>query len=80
MLIFSHECNFVGFFELYLPSFGSVSAASMASVGHAYTHNFTKSVEGRYVTLSLPGKTRILSLCEVEVYGYPVPTGENQQS
>ncbi|CAF91122.1 unnamed protein product [Tetraodon nigroviridis] len=52
-------------------------ATSIASVGKEYTHNFTKPVEGRYVTLSLPGRTRILSLCEVEVFGYPAPTGEN---
>lgn len=38
---------------------------------------FTNQVEGRYVTLTLPGSNRILTLCEVEVYGYPAPTHEN---
>ncbi|CAJ1062901.1 uncharacterized protein LOC117822690 [Xyrichtys novacula] len=32
---------------------------------------------GRYVTVVLPGAMRILTLCEVEVYGYRAPTGEN---
>ncbi|XP_034554317.1 fucolectin-1-like [Notolabrus celidotus] len=32
---------------------------------------------GRYVTVSLPGSGRYLTLCEVEVYGYLAPTGEN---
>ncbi|RCU34551.1 hypothetical protein DVA81_19360, partial [Acinetobacter baumannii] len=34
-------------------------------------------VEGRYVTLVLPGSGKYLTLCEVEVYGYRAPTGEN---
>ncbi|XP_041650223.1 fucolectin-1-like [Cheilinus undulatus] len=37
----------------------------------------TKLVEGRYVTVTLTGHDKILSLCEVEVYGYRAPTGEN---
>lgn len=53
--------------------------SSIPDVGLSYTHTFTTRVEGRYVTLSLPGKTRILTLCEVEVYGYPAPTGDNPQ-
>lgn len=64
---------------MYLPCSRTGSVASIASVGKAYTHNFSTSVEGRYVTLSLPGKARILSLCEVEVFGFPAPTGENQR-
>ncbi|TNN02853.1 hypothetical protein fugu_010340 [Takifugu bimaculatus] len=50
---------------------------SIPDVELSSTHTFIKGVEGRYVTLSLPGKARILTLCEVEVYGYPAPTGEN---
>ncbi|XP_042279125.1 fucolectin-7-like [Thunnus maccoyii] len=45
--------------------------------GRSYTVTVTKHVEGRYVTVVLPGQGRILTLCEVEVYGYRAPTGEN---
>ncbi|XP_005748015.1 uncharacterized protein LOC102212765 [Pundamilia nyererei] len=43
------------------------------------------SVEGRYVTVFLPGSGKVLNLCEVEVYyGYPLPNvalkGEAAQS
>ncbi|XP_014831728.1 PREDICTED: fucolectin-like, partial [Poecilia mexicana] len=38
---------------------------------------FTSPVKGRYVIVSLPGFNRVLTLCEVEVYGYRAPTGEN---
>ncbi|KAM9309956.1 uncharacterized protein KZ484_025880 [Pholidichthys leucotaenia] len=38
---------------------------------------FSSRVEGRYVTVLLPGPHRALTLCEVEVYGYRAPTGEN---
>ncbi|KAM3867755.1 fucolectin-like [Diretmus argenteus] len=34
-------------------------------------------MEGQYVTVLLPGLNKILKLCEVEVYGYRAPTGEN---
>ncbi|XP_027139397.1 fucolectin-1-like [Larimichthys crocea] len=42
-----------------------------------FTKTFTDRVEGRYVTLLLPGSGKFLTLCEVEVYGYRAPTGEN---
>eukprot|EP00064_Thunnus_orientalis_P022813 superscaffoldBa00008039_g23033 len=45
--------------------------------GRSYTVTVTKHVEGRYVTVVLPGSGRVLTLCEVEVYGYRAPTGEN---
>ncbi|XP_034553429.1 uncharacterized protein LOC117822690 [Notolabrus celidotus] len=45
--------------------------------GRSLTFRFDNPVEGRYVTLKLPGSKRILSLCEVEVYGYHAPAGEN---
>ncbi|XP_068425886.1 uncharacterized protein [Clinocottus analis] len=38
---------------------------------------FTRRVEGRYVTVLLPGAKKVLTLCEVEVYRYRAPTGEN---
>uniref|UniRef100_A0A3Q3VRL9 Fucolectin tachylectin-4 pentraxin-1 domain-containing protein n=1 Tax=Mola mola TaxID=94237 RepID=A0A3Q3VRL9_MOLML len=52
-----------------------VNATLIYSDSHA--HTFSDRVEGRYVTLSLSGPERILTLCEVEVYGYHAPTGEN---
>ncbi|XP_054483033.1 uncharacterized protein LOC129115821 [Anoplopoma fimbria] len=45
--------------------------------GRSLKITFTKLVEGRYVTVVLPGSNRVLTLCEVEVYGYRAPTGEN---
>lgn len=66
-------------FTIYLLCSCSASASSIPDIGLSYTHTFTTRVEGRYVTLSLPGKKRILTLCEVEVYGYPAPTGDNLQ-
>ncbi|XP_034409591.1 fucolectin-6-like [Cyclopterus lumpus] len=42
-----------------------------------FTLTFTERVEGRYVTVLLPGSDKYLTLCEVEVYGYRAPTGEN---
>uniref|UniRef100_A0A8C9Y0Z1 Si:ch211-215k15.4 n=1 Tax=Sander lucioperca TaxID=283035 RepID=A0A8C9Y0Z1_SANLU len=52
-------------------------AISEIPAGRSYTLTFANRVEGRYVTVSLPGSDRTLSLCEVEVFGYRVPTGEN---
>uniref|UniRef100_A0A667XKD5 F5/8 type C domain-containing protein n=1 Tax=Myripristis murdjan TaxID=586833 RepID=A0A667XKD5_9TELE len=43
----------------------------------SFTLNFTSKVEGRYVTVKMEGQNKVLSLCEVEVYGYPAATGEN---
>ncbi|XP_063735002.1 pentraxin fusion protein-like [Eleginops maclovinus] len=45
--------------------------------GRSLKMTFTKLVEGRYVTVTLTGSGRLLTLCEVEVYGYRAPTGEN---
>ncbi|XP_063735000.1 fucolectin-7-like [Eleginops maclovinus] len=44
---------------------------------HLETLTLTERVEGRYVTVVIPGADEILTLCEVEVYGYRAPTGEN---
>ncbi|XP_029307766.1 fucolectin-1-like [Cottoperca gobio] len=46
-------------------------------IGRSLKITFTKRVDGRYVTVALPGLKRVLTLCEVEVYGYRTPTGEN---
>ncbi|XP_031723215.1 uncharacterized protein LOC116394327 [Anarrhichthys ocellatus] len=45
--------------------------------GESVTLTFTERVEGRYVTVVVPGSQKYLTLCEVEVYGYRAPTGEN---
>ncbi|KAK1895062.1 Fucolectin-1 [Dissostichus eleginoides] len=39
-----------------------------------HTMTFTHRVEGRYVTVRIPGNGKVLTLCEVEVYGYHAPT------
>lgn len=46
-------------------------------LGETYSQNVSEGVKGRFVTLALRGTERILTLCEVEVYGYLAPTGEN---
>ncbi|XP_068592337.1 fucolectin-1-like [Cebidichthys violaceus] len=50
---------------------------SHIAAGRSLEITLTRRVEGRYVTVLLPGTNRILTLCEVEVYGYRTPTGEN---
>ena len=42
-----------------------------------FSQTFTDWAEGRYVTLVIPGSRRIITVCEVEIYGYRSPTGEN---
>ncbi|XP_075937417.1 uncharacterized protein LOC142938091 [Anarhichas minor] len=54
-----------------------VGVISHIAAGRSLKITFTRPVEGRYVTVLLPGTKRILTLCEVEVYGYRAPTGEN---
>ncbi|XP_030604707.1 fucolectin-1-like [Archocentrus centrarchus] len=56
------------------PKVGTISQIHAVK---SITVTFTDRVEGRYVTLSLPGSQKILTVCEVEVYGYPAPTEEN---
>ncbi|XP_031135293.1 fucolectin-5-like isoform X1 [Sander lucioperca] len=45
--------------------------------GRSLKITVTSLVKGRYVTVVVPGLKRVLTLCEVEVYGYRAPTGEN---
>uniref|UniRef100_A0A1A8N367 Fucolectin tachylectin-4 pentraxin-1 domain-containing protein n=1 Tax=Nothobranchius pienaari TaxID=704102 RepID=A0A1A8N367_9TELE len=45
--------------------------------GDTYSRHYQRDVKGRYVTVLIAGANKILSLCEVEVYGYRAPTGEN---
>ncbi|KAM9724349.1 pentraxin fusion protein [Menidia menidia] len=44
-------------------------------LGRTLAITLSTEVRGRYVVVVLPGSGRILTFCEVEVYGYPVPTG-----
>ncbi|KAM7382936.1 hypothetical protein PAMP_002630 [Pampus punctatissimus] len=45
--------------------------------GRSFPITLNKHVEGRYVTVVIPGQAKILTLCEVEVFGYPAPTDSN---
>ncbi|XP_051263505.1 fucolectin-1-like [Dicentrarchus labrax] len=54
-----------------------VGVISRIPGGRSLKMTFTGLVQGRYVTVALPGSKKILTLCEVEVYGYRAPTGEN---
>ncbi|XP_041842997.1 fucolectin-7-like [Melanotaenia boesemani] len=56
---------------------GRVATISSIPAGVSHVITLTERVEGRYVTVVIPGSNRILTLCEVEVYGYRAPTGEN---
>ncbi|XP_034094030.1 uncharacterized protein LOC117560974 [Gymnodraco acuticeps] len=50
---------------------------TISTIEALYTLTFTHRVEGRYVTVHIPGEGKSLALCEVEVYGYHAPTEEN---
>ncbi|XP_017164999.1 fucolectin-like [Poecilia reticulata] len=54
-------------------------AATISSIasGASKATNIPGHVEGRYVTIIISGSEKILTLCEVEVYGYRAPTGQN---
>ncbi|KAG9259558.1 hypothetical protein AMEX_G27871 [Astyanax mexicanus] len=45
--------------------------------GRSHTFTWDKGVSGHYVNVIIPGNKRMLILCEVEVYGYPTPHGQN---
>ncbi|KAL7835762.1 hypothetical protein SRHO_G00281090 [Serrasalmus rhombeus] len=45
--------------------------------GFPKTFKFEKGIPGRYVNVFLPGHNLSLVLCEVEVFGYPTPHGQN---
>lgn len=54
-----------------------MATVAAVGMGKTYNHSFSEGVKGRFVTLALRGTERYLTLCEVEVYGYLAPTGEN---
>uniref|UniRef100_A0A3B3TZC0 Si:ch211-215k15.4 n=1 Tax=Poecilia latipinna TaxID=48699 RepID=A0A3B3TZC0_9TELE len=39
--------------------------------------HFCNGMDGRYINIVIPARVEVLTLCEVEVYGYRAPTGEN---
>uniref|UniRef100_A0A3P9Q794 Si:ch211-215k15.4 n=1 Tax=Poecilia reticulata TaxID=8081 RepID=A0A3P9Q794_POERE len=53
-----------------------VAVISRIPLGRTLKITFSSHVEGRYVTVLQPGLNKVLTLCEVEVYGYLAPTGE----
>ncbi|KAL2084799.1 hypothetical protein ACEWY4_020317 [Coilia grayii] len=50
---------------------------SSIPAGRSLTLRWSTGVKGRYVNVLLLGNNRLLTLCEVEVYGYLAPNGEN---
>ncbi|KAL1259902.1 hypothetical protein QQF64_010479 [Cirrhinus molitorella] len=58
---------------------GNQLAAKISSIrgGRSHTFELNKGISGRYVSVVIPERNRVLTLCEVEVYGYPAPDGEN---
>ncbi|XP_064410317.1 uncharacterized protein LOC135352566 [Latimeria chalumnae] len=52
--------------------------ASVSKVRRGSTESFCcGELEGRYVTITIPGREEYLTLCEVEVYGSEAPTTQN---
>uniref|UniRef100_A0A087Y4N1 Fucolectin tachylectin-4 pentraxin-1 domain-containing protein n=1 Tax=Poecilia formosa TaxID=48698 RepID=A0A087Y4N1_POEFO len=51
-----------------------VAVISRIPLGRTLKITFSGHVEGRYVTVLQPGLNQVLTLCEVEVYGYHAPT------
>ncbi|KAK1880927.1 Fucolectin-1 [Dissostichus eleginoides] len=68
--------SFMFFFLFHFCSL-SFRAGTITTAEALYTMTFTHRVEGRYVTVRIPGEGKVLTLCEVEVYGYHAPTEEN---
>uniref|UniRef100_A0A8C6MDD2 Si:ch211-215k15.4 n=1 Tax=Nothobranchius furzeri TaxID=105023 RepID=A0A8C6MDD2_NOTFU len=50
------------------------------AAGDTYSRYYQRDVKGRYVTILIAGADKILSLCEVEVYGYRAPTASTNSS
>ncbi|XP_053533544.1 fucolectin-like [Ictalurus punctatus] len=45
----------------------------IASIPGGASANYTCKMRGRYVTIIIPNVSQYLTLCEVEIYGVPVP-------
>uniref|UniRef100_A0A3B1JIF4 Si:ch211-215k15.4 n=1 Tax=Astyanax mexicanus TaxID=7994 RepID=A0A3B1JIF4_ASTMX len=50
---------------------------STIPAGKSMTFTFQTGLSGRYINVVIPGDNRLLNFCEIEVYGYPTPDGEN---
>ncbi|XP_062395741.1 fucolectin-2-like, partial [Sardina pilchardus] len=50
---------------------------SSIPAGRSLRFTWNNGIQGRYLNVFLPGTNKLLTLCEVEVYGYPAPNGEN---
>ncbi|XP_041920157.1 fucolectin-1-like [Alosa sapidissima] len=50
---------------------------SSIPAGKSLAFTLDNGTQGRYLNVFLPGLKKLLTLCEVEVYGYPAPNGEN---
>ncbi|XP_076136639.1 uncharacterized protein LOC143119200 isoform X1 [Alosa pseudoharengus] len=50
---------------------------SSIPAGRSLRFRWDNGVQGRYLNVFLHGHNKLLILCEVEVYGYPAPNGEN---
>uniref|UniRef100_A0A3Q1HD94 Fucolectin tachylectin-4 pentraxin-1 domain-containing protein n=1 Tax=Anabas testudineus TaxID=64144 RepID=A0A3Q1HD94_ANATE len=74
-IVTSYSTNYP--LSLFLSRSLRVGVIPSIPAGRSLTLTFTRLVKGRYVTVVLPGLNRVLTLCEVEVYGYRAPTGEN---
>ena len=74
------KCVMFSLFSSLLPPsislFFRAGVINFIPAGRSLTFRWDKGVEGRYVTVVLPGTGRNLTLCEVEVYGYLAPTGK----
>ncbi|XP_062395744.1 uncharacterized protein LOC134083436 [Sardina pilchardus] len=50
---------------------------SSIPAGRSLSFTWNNGIQGRYLNVFLPGTNKLLTLCEVEVYGYLAPNGEN---
>ncbi|KAG9283886.1 hypothetical protein AMEX_G2722 [Astyanax mexicanus] len=48
-----------------------VGVISSIPAGKSKSFHFKEGVSGRYLNVIIPGKKRILTLCEVQVFGFP---------
>ncbi|XP_076027603.1 uncharacterized protein LOC143016915 [Genypterus blacodes] len=54
-----------------------VGTITTLGAGATFTLQPNGHFEGQYVSVMIPGSAEVLTLCEVEVYGYRAPTGED---
>ena len=68
----------MSFMFFFLSHFCSLTfrVGTISTIESLYILTLTDGVVGRYVTVRIPGDGKLLTLCEMEVYGYLGPTGE----